>query len=534
MQIDERFELGERIGGGATADVHRAFDRELDREVVVRILRADAAADEEYVERFQREAEAASDIRHPNVVEVLDHGVMDGRPFLVRELVQGSTLEELLDRRGALPEEEGRALAEQIARGLEAAHARGVLHRDLNTGRVFVTPEGTAKVADFGMPTAPRHPAPEQVSGKQIDERADVYGIGVVLYQMLTGQEPRERPVPPRRLTPRISKRIEQVALRALEQDPARRYATAAAMANALRAPAARVVRPMAPVAMAPATAAPAAAAPVAPPVAAVVAPVAPVAPPVIPVVRPVARVMRPTLVPSPPRPTQRIVRPIERIARPAAATTPRPRRVSALPFVLIGLPLLLALLIGALTLVRPDTTNTAVLSATATPPAMAAPEVSPMPTSLPPAETTAEPTTQPTPEPTPEPTPAPTPESTSAPAPPPAAVEPAPQSAAAATVRSFYGLIEQKRFDEAAALWSPRMQANYPPSTNIYGRFDRTRQIVIRGIAPVAQSAGAATVEIDILEVLESGVTRHWVGQWQLVSDGSRWLMDAPNLRPA
>ncbi len=100
--------------------------------------------------------------------------------------------------------------------------------------------------------------------------------------------------------------------------------------------------------------------------------------------------------------------------------------------------------------------------------------------------------------------------------------------------VRSFYGLIEQKRYDQAAALWSPRMQANYPPSTNIYGRFDRTRQIVIRGIALVAQSAVAATVEIDILEVLESGVTRHWVGQWQLVSDGSRWLMDAPNLRPA
>lgn len=488
-QIDDRFDLGERIGGGATADVHRAFDRELDRQVVVRILRADAAAaDDDYVERFHREAEAASDIRHPNVVEVLDHGVLDDRPFLVRELVQGSTLEELLDRRGALPEEEARALAEQIARGLEAAHARGVLHRDLNTGNVFVTPDGTAKVGDFGMPAAPRHPAPEQVSGNQTDERADVYGMGVVLYQMLTAQTPRERPVPPRRLAPRVSKRIEEVALRALETDPASRYATAAAMADALRAPAVPAARPVA------------AAAPAAP----VVLPVAPVEPPASPV-------MRPTLVPPLP--------PADRVAGPTA---------SVLRFILIGLPLLIALLIGALTLGRPGPTNTAAVPAIATPQATTAPTVSPAPTSLPPVVTALEPTPDPTPDPTPPP-------ATVAPAPQiPAVVPPTTQSAAATAVLSFYQLIEQKSFDEAAALWSPRMQASYPPSTNIYGRFDRTRQIVIRGIEVVAQSAAAATVAIDILEVLDSGVTRHWVGQWQLVFDGSRWLMDSPNLRPA
>jgi hypothetical protein len=98
--------------------------------------------------------------------------------------------------------------------------------------------------------------------------------------------------------------------------------------------------------------------------------------------------------------------------------------------------------------------------------------------------------------------------------------------------VRSFYDLITQERFDEAAALWSPRMQANYPPSTNIYGRFDRTRQIVIRSISAVPQNTGGTAVAIDILEVLDSGVTRRWVGTWQMVWDGSRWLMDAPNLR--
>jgi hypothetical protein len=547
IEIAERFDLRERIGGGAAADVHRAFDHELERDVVVRILRADVATDDEYVERFQREAEAATGIRHPNVVEVLDHGVIDGRPFLVRELVEGSTLDDLLERQGPLPEEEARALAEQIARGVEAAHARGVLHRDLNAGNVFVTPDGTAKVVDFGMPTVPRHPAPEQASREQIDERADVYGLGAVLYHMLTGHMPRGRLVPPRKLAPRLSKRIDAVAVRALERDPARRYATAAALADAL-APA-PVAIPIAPaVASASTAAAPvpalseaaredaaaaeaaeaaeatareaaareAAAETAAREAAAAEAAAREAAAVVIPI--------RPRLV-SPAAPTERIV-------RPAMATSSRRGRAAASPFILLVVPLLLALLVGAFTLGRPEPPNTGVLSATTTPQPTPDQGAFPAPTSLPPVETTPEPTLEPMPEPTPEPPP-PAPAPTLAPAPPPPAPVPvAPNSPAASVVRSFYDLITQERFDEAAALWSPRMQANYPPSTNIYGRFDRTRQIVIRDISPVPQNTSGTTVTIDILEVLDSGVTRRWVGTWQMVWDGSRWLMDAPNLR--
>ncbi len=521
MEIAERFDLRERIGGGAAADVHRAFDRKLGRDVVVRILRADFAADDEYVERFQREAEAATGIRHPNVVEVLDHGVVDDRPFLVRELVEGSTLDDLLERRGALSEEEARALAEQIARGVAAAHARGVLHRDLNAGNVFVTPDGTAKVVDFGMPSVPRHPAAEQIAREQIDERTDVYGLGAVLYQMLTGHAPRGRLVPPRKLAARVSKRIENVTLRALDKDPASRYAAAAQLADALKPE--PLVVPIVPVLAPRAAAVPVVVPPVdAPDEAAVAAsaardaaappPVA-AAPAVVPIASP-RSVSRDTS-------TERIVRPV---------ATPRARRrPSASPFILLVIPVLFALLVGAFTLARPAPTRTAVLSATTTPQATTAPTtaptVFPAPTSLPPVETT--------PEPTPAPTLAPVPPPAVAPPPPaPAPVAPSAPSPAAAVVRSFYQLINQDRFDEAAALWSPRMQANYPPSTNIYGRFDRTREIVVRDIAPVPQNTGGATVAIDILEVLDSGVTRRWVGTWQMVWDGSRWLMDAPNLR--
>jgi serine/threonine protein kinase len=454
VEATRRFDLRERISSGVSAEVYRAYDREHDRDVILRILRE--GLDDEYVERFQRAADDAADVRHPNVVEVFDRGVIDGRPFLAREFVEGSTLDDVLARRGPLPEEEARRLAAQIATGLSAAHSRGLLHRDLNAGSVIVTPDGTAKVADFAMPGVPRHPASEQVAGQQIDERTDVYGLGAVLYQMLTGHVPRGRPVSPRRLVPRVSKSTAEVAMRALEPDPARRYPTAAAMADALRSATTPVRRP---------------------------------APVPVPVAIAALRPARPVVVPLASR-----------------------RRSSMPPLTLLALPLV-ALVVAGLLFARTQPTRTAVLSATTTPQAViatatvsptAAATASPEPTSLPPVETT------------------------------PVAVAPTTQSAPVATVQSFYDLVNRKRFDEAAALWSPRMQASYPPATNIYGRFDRTRQIVVRGIAQSAESGDAATVTVDLLEVLDTGVTRHWVGQWQLVWNGSRWLMDAPNLRAA
>ncbi|HKY50136.1 MAG TPA: hypothetical protein VJP45_02655, partial [Candidatus Limnocylindria bacterium] len=239
----------------------------------------------------------------------------------------------------------------------------------------------------------------------------------------------------------------------------------------------------------------------------------------------------------SPPRgarlvpldPTERIVPSAPRLVRPARAIDAR-GRTSAVLLAILALPLVLAILVGALTLDRPGATDRAVLSATTTP----RPTSTPMPSVEPTPATTLVPPVETTPEPTPEPvvTAAPPPPVVAPPPRPPAPIVPVPPNSAAATVRTFYELIDQKRYDEAAALWSPRMKASYPPSTNIYGRFDRTRQIVIRSIAPVATNASGATVAIDILEVLDSGVTRRWVGNWMLIWDGARWLMDAPSLR--
>jgi serine/threonine protein kinase len=476
MEIADRFELRERIGGGVMSDVYRALDHTLGHEVLLRIVRVDLV-DDEFVDRFQRDAEAASDIRHPNVVSVLDHGVIAGRPFYTRELVSGSKLEDLLARSGELPGDEARWIAEQIARGVGAAHERGVLHRDVSARNVFVTGDGVAKVVDFGRSTAPLHPAPEQVEGGTIDERVDVYGIGAVLYQMLTGKVPIGRPTPPRRLARRVSKPLLAMAMRALERDPAKRYASAEEMARALRG---------------------------------------------------LATTVKPKAVPVPASP-----RPVR-----AARSIPIRRRVAGLGLALLALPLLLALLVGVFGPLRQGPVNTAVHSATTTPrPTSTLIETvarTPDATLIPPVETTPQPTREPSPEPTAAPTVAPpVPPPPVAPPPErPAPIMPAPPGSGTATVLAFYDLIEQERFDAAAALWSPRMQANYPPATNIYGRFDRTRQFVIRSISPMAQTSGGASVAIDILEVLDSGVTRRWVGHWYLVWDGTRWLMDAPSLR--
>jgi serine/threonine protein kinase len=481
--LHARYDIGQRIGGGAMADVYRAHDRDQKRDVALKILRPAFADDPALVARFQREADAIASIDHPNVVKVLGHGSADGSHYIAMELVEGPTLQELIRARGRLSEDDARYLGEQIAAGLAAAHERGVIHRDLKPANILIDASGTAKVSDFGIAHlasmtqltrtgeilgTPRYLAPEQISGK-VDARTDLYALGLVLYELVSGAPPfdgetafeiarkqlRQRPRALRDAAPGVSRGFETIALRALQKDPAKRFPTAAAMCEALRPP--------------------------------VAAPVAAMA----------ARVRRPTV---------------------AASRSFVPAAVALLTTLLLA-----GAAVGRgidMPRVAGIARATQAAAASLTPLVTSAPTARPTPSS----EATPDATPEPTPEPTREPTPRPTSQATAVPVVP--AAQPGDPSV---TIARFYELVTAKRYADAAALWSPRMQAVYPPSTNIWGRFDSTRSI-----QPVSTSVAAGgMVNVTISEVLNDGTVRRYAGQWYLVRSGSGWLMDQPALRP-
>jgi serine/threonine protein kinase len=261
--LEDRYELRERIGQGGGSAVYRAIDHRLGREVAVKVLGAELASDPAFVERFRREARAAASLSHPNIVAVHDWGERDGSYHIVMELVAGNDLKSEIRRRGPLPEAEALRIALQIASGLDAAHRRGVIHRDLKPQNVLLDANGPVKVADFGIARVVgqtqltrtdelfgtvHYVSPEQAEGKPADERSDLYSLGIVLFEMLTGTLPfeadtpiavasmhlRAPPPPLRTIRPELSHQTETVVLRALEKDPARRYQSASAMRDDL------------------------------------------------------------------------------------------------------------------------------------------------------------------------------------------------------------------------------------------------------------------------------------------------------------
>lgn len=262
--LADRYDLLEEIERGGMGRVLRAHDRLLGRDVAVKILTHAGSADEDFRRACLREARAAAGLVHAGIATIFDTGVHDGQSFLVMELVPGRTLRALLLRRGRLPPDEAVAIAARVAEALDYAHRRGVLHCDVKPHNIIVTPAGAPKLVDFGLARAANvtrafdtgevygsapYLAPEQVRGGSIDARADVYALGVVLYEMLTGRPPfrgenvaavlAQRltvdPSPPRSLNPAISPVVERAVLTALAREPARRYPSAAAFAAALR-----------------------------------------------------------------------------------------------------------------------------------------------------------------------------------------------------------------------------------------------------------------------------------------------------------
>ena len=206
--LSGRYRLESKLGSGGMSTVYLALDEVLDRPVAIKLLHREISEEADQLERFRREARAAARLSHPNLVGVIDAGEDDGRPYIVFEYIEGRTLKRRIQEEGRLPVDEAVAYAIEIGRGLTAAHARKLVHRDVKPQNVLIDPDGRAKVTDFGIARSLEqkgmtatgrvlgttdYVSPEQAMGEDVDERSDVYSLGVVLYEMLTGDVPFQR-----------------------------------------------------------------------------------------------------------------------------------------------------------------------------------------------------------------------------------------------------------------------------------------------------------------------------------------------------
>ncbi|MEJ2737545.1 MAG: protein kinase [Anaerolineae bacterium] len=260
------YQLAEELGRGGMAVVYRAHQPSLNRDVAIKVLPPHLSFDQEFVERFQREARAAASLRHPNIVVIHDVGHEGGTYYIVMEYLEGRTLKELIQEEGPLPPDRTAHIIEQVATALDYAHERGFVHRDVKPANIFVGPDDHVTLTDFGIAKAasetqqltrtgmligtPEYMSPEQAEGGRVDQRTDLYALGVVLYQMLAGRVPfrgttphatlhaviYEPPPPPRQINPNLPIAMEEVIMKAVAKQPDQRFQRGGELTAALKA----------------------------------------------------------------------------------------------------------------------------------------------------------------------------------------------------------------------------------------------------------------------------------------------------------
>jgi serine/threonine-protein kinase len=266
MSLEARFQLREKLGEGATSEVYDAYDRNLRRHVAIKLFKKfdRGGVFATLKERFLVDARAAAGVSHPNIVTIYDAGSFGDGIAIVMELIKDS-LRKLLDRASPLPLAAALAIAAQVADGLKCLHANGIYHRDIKPSNILIAPGNHAKIGDFGLAHlpmsdltrtgtiigTPRYMSPEQAQGQMLDSRTDIFSLGAVLFEMLTGHTPFERPpckdhvllarivsepaLKPSRINPGVPPEVDAIVAVALAKAPQGRYQTAAKLADALR-----------------------------------------------------------------------------------------------------------------------------------------------------------------------------------------------------------------------------------------------------------------------------------------------------------
>ncbi|MFM2420020.1 MAG: hypothetical protein RL385_4743, partial [Pseudomonadota bacterium] len=256
-------EVLEEIGSGGMATVYKAIQQPLGRVVAVKALKPTIAVDSQFAKRFEREAHFMASLQHENILHVHDFMKRDGSMFIVMEYVSGIDLFDLLEKRNPLPLDVAVIIALKVARALDYAHFRGLVHRDVKPANIMVSRQGEVKLMDFGIARddtmrdltetgtglgTPSYMSPEQILGDKLDFRSDVFSLGIVLYQMLTGKKPfveddshtvmqkirLDRYTPPRRLNPEVPRKLEQILARCMEKMPVHRYGSTQALIDDL------------------------------------------------------------------------------------------------------------------------------------------------------------------------------------------------------------------------------------------------------------------------------------------------------------